>query len=98
MDTRDRPSRDPAYRVPFRLHRQPGSNLYTLRNVANEPLDGVSLTLHGAGVMSVSVPARLAPGESLAATVVGRDLARNTILVVRWFRPDGTEYLWRISF
>lgn len=87
-----------AYAVPFALHRQPASNEYVLTNVGSEPVDGVAFTLHGAGIMSASAPAQLNRGDSVAVTVVGRDLARSTILVVRWFRPDGTEYLWRVSF
>lgn len=86
-----------AYAVPFSLKRGPG-NLYRLHNVSAEALRGVTLTLHGAGMMSSNVPATLQPGEALEVTVAGRDLARSTILVVRWFRPDDVEYLWRISF
>ena len=87
----------PAYPVPFELERGRG-NLCRIHNRGAEILRGVTLTLHGAGMMSTSVPATLAPGEVLEVTVAGRDLARSTILVVRWFRPDDIEYLWRISF
>ena len=89
---------DPAYAVPFRLRREPRSSQYLLTNASAETLDGVDLTLHGTGLMSTSAPARLDPGDTLAVTIVGEDLALNTILVVRWFRPNGVEYLWRISF
>lgn len=87
-----------AYAVPFVLRREPASNQYVLTNLGTERVDGVAFTLHGAGVMSASAPAQLHPGDSVAVTIVGRDLARNTILVVRWFRPEGIEYLWRVSF
>jgi hypothetical protein len=86
-----------AYAVPFTLERCPGHR-YRLRNAGNEVLRGITLTLHGVGMMSSSVPSTLDPGQSLEVTVAGRDLARSTILVVRWFRPDDVEYLWRISF
>lgn len=86
-----------AYPVPFELERARG-NLYRLRNAGGEVLRGITLTLHGAGMMSTSIPATLRPGELLEVTIAGRDLARSTILVVRWFRPDDVEYLWRISF
>jgi len=86
-----------AYPVPFTLERARG-NLHRLKNASSETLRGVTLTLHGAGMMSTSVPATLEPGEVLEVTIAGRDLARSTILVVRWFRPDDVEYLWRISF
>jgi hypothetical protein len=37
------------------------------------------------------------PGEAVRASVTGVDPARDTVLVVRWFPPDGREYLWQIS-
>lgn len=92
------PRREVAYAVPFRVDRHPGANLYRIVNVGDERLRGLTLTLHGSGIMSASLPQSLSPGETLEVTVAGRDLARNTILVLRWFRPDGVEYLWRISF
>jgi hypothetical protein len=87
-----------AYRVPFRLEREPIPNAYRLTNMSTEPLHGVSVTLHGPGVMSASIPSLLAPLDTLEVSVAGYDLARSTILVVRWFRPNDVEYLWRISF
>lgn len=92
------PGRECAYPVPFRLDRQPGANLYRIINEGDERLRGLTLTLHGSGMMSASVPEALDPGEMLEVTVAGKDLARSTILVLRWFRPNGVEYLWRISF
>jgi hypothetical protein len=97
MDYRRRPL-ETAYAVPFLIDRSPATNEYTLTNVGKETVDGVTFTLHGTGVMSASAPARLEVGEALVVTIVGRDLARNTILVVRWFRPDEVEYLWRVAF
>ena len=69
-----------------------------LTNEGQEPVDGVTLTLLGAGVMPATVPSTLQPGESLEVMISGRDLARSTILIVRWFRSTGEEYLWRVSF
>ena len=89
---------EPAYAVPFRLDRTPASDTYALTNVGDETVEGVTFTLHGKGIMSASAPAALGVGESVVVTIKGRDLAKNTLLVVRWFRPDGVEYLWRVSF
>ena len=91
-------TRPPAYRVPFRLQREPARSAYTLVNVGGETVHGVSFTLHGSGVMAVSPPKLLPPGHGVEVTIHAANLARETILVVRWFRPNGVEYLWRVSF
>ena len=88
----------PAYRMPFRLEREPSTTTSRLVNVGKETVVGITFTLHGTGVMAVSPPSRLAPGEAIVATIAATDLARNTILVIRWFRPDGVEYLRRVGF
>jgi len=92
----DASTQEHAYRVPFRLERRPPT--YTLLNIGAEQLHGVTFTLHGSGLMSANTPALLHPGEALQVIVSGYDLPRNAIMVVRWFRPTGIEYLWRVSF
>lgn len=72
--------------------------LYRLVNTSAEVLRGVTVSISGRSRLSVSAPAAIHPGAAVGATVSGRDLAEDTILVVRWFRPDGTEYLWNVSF
>lgn len=86
-----------AYRVPWRVDRRYAPT-YRLVNIAGEPLWGVSLSISGAAMMRVTAPRRLRPGECLAVTIRGRDIPRDTVLIVRWFRPNGDEYLWRVSF
>jgi hypothetical protein len=87
-----------AYPVPFAIERDAGPRRYVLTNRGPERLDGVTLNLLGPGVMPASAPAVLEPGESLEVLISVRDLARSTVLIVRWFRPTGEEYLWRVSF
>lgn len=87
-----------AYRVPFEIERRPRHGSLRLRNVSAEPLDGVRLHLDGPGVMAASLPQQLPTGSALDVQVLGDDLAVETLLVVRWFRPDGVEYLWQVSF
>lgn len=87
----------PAYAVPFRLRRRAVGS-FVLTNASRETVHGVSFTLHGAGVMSLTAPAKLEPGAEVEVTVRGVDLARATILVIRWFRANGDEYLWRVAF
>lgn len=86
-----------AYAVPFIVDRSAAPH-FRLINVGTEPVRAITLTLLGPGVMLSEIPNRLAPGESLDFTVLGENLARGTIAVVRWFRPDESEYLWRVSF
>jgi hypothetical protein len=89
---------DVAYPVPFRIERDVATRRYRLSNDSAERLEGVSLSLLGAGIMPASMPSTLSPGDILEVTIAGQDLARSTVLVVRWFRPNGIEYLWRVSF
>ena len=84
-----------AYRVPFLLDRRPP--IYALVNTSDQRVTGVTVTIHGAGVLAANSPATLLPGERLEVTVAGDHLEHDTILVVRWFRLDGIEYLWRCN-
>lgn len=72
--------------------------LYRLVNTSGDVLSGVTVSICGRSRLRVSSPATIAPDASVVATVIGRDVASDTILVVRWFHPDGTEYLWNVSF
>jgi hypothetical protein len=93
-----RGAKDTAYRVPWRLDRPRNGSRYALVNEGDERLFGVSISLFGGG-LSPALPAlSVDPGDALVLTIVGADLARSTVGVIRWFRPDNSEYLWRVSF
>jgi hypothetical protein len=91
-----------AYRVPWHFERGDGitkpAHCFTLRNLGQERLTGVTINLYGSGIMPTSAPATLEPGDSLEIVISGADLARDSIGLVRWFRPNDQEYLWRVSF
>jgi hypothetical protein len=90
-----------AYRVPWLFERGGGTmplNCFVLRNLGLETLTAVSFNLYGSGVMPSSAPSTLEAGDSLEIVISGANLARDTIGLVRWFRPNGQEYLWRVSF
>ena len=70
---------------------------YRLVNAGRETLSGVTVSIAGRAHLRVSTPTAVAPGEAVRASVSGRDPARDSVLVVRWFPPDGREYLWQIS-
>jgi hypothetical protein len=85
------------YRVPFAFDRACAPH-YRLRNLGGEPVRGVTATLVGSGVMPAGLPRALRPGEHLELMIRGEDLARESALVIRWLRPNGDEYLWRVAF
>lgn len=85
-----------AYRVPWRVDRSTAPH-YRLVNAGRETLSGVTVSIAGSSRLQVSGPSSIPPGAAVRASVSGADPARDTILVVRWFPPDGREYLWQIS-
>lgn len=87
-----------AYRVPLVVDRSHAPARYYLINRDSETLDGVRLSLLGSGMMLPLSTRRLRPGGTLSFVVRGRNLARDSVVIVRWFRPNGEEYLWRVSF
>ena len=85
-----------AYRVPFLLEREPAQHAYRLTNTSLETVHGVTFTLHGAGIMAASAPRVVRPQHGIEVTIAARSSA--AILVIRWCRPNGVEYLWRVAF
>ncbi|WP_216363669.1 hypothetical protein [Subtercola boreus] len=91
------PLAEPAYAVPLRVDRT-AAPVYRIVNVGHERLVGLTFCLLGSGVMNTGTPRPLDVGGVLEVIIRGEDLARRSVLVVRWFRPTGEEYLWRVSF
>ena len=83
--------------MPFRFERGGGLHTYQLRNVGAETVHGVTLVAHGPSLLRVSAPAELSPGQGIEVQLAARDRARSTVLVVRWLRHDGLEYVWLVS-
>ena len=86
-----------AYPVPWTVDRS-GDPHYRLVNTSSEELRGVTVSIAGSSSVRVSSPSLIRPGEAVHASLSGGDPARDTLLVVRWFPPDGREYLWQVSF
>ena len=87
-----------AYRVPFVVDRSRAPFRYYLVNRSAETLDSVRLSLLGSGLMLPISTRRVLPGGIVAFSAQGHDQSRNSVVIVRWFRPNGDEYLWRVSF
>lgn len=86
-----------AYPVPFRLEPTDRPRRYGLRNASDEPLDGVTLTHLGSGYAPPLRVRRLDPGDTLVVSVFGGSTEDAGVVVVRWRRPDRTEYLWQVA-
>lgn len=85
-----------AYRVPWRVDRRHAPT-FLLVNDGPEPLRAVSVTISGAAIMRATAPRDLIPGGCLPVTVRGPDVERDIVLIVRWCRSNGDEYLWRVG-
>lgn len=88
---------DLAYRVPFTVDRS-RAPWYELHNRSAERVRGVSLSMLGSGRLLWGLPTALEANDYLRFAVHGDDIARDSVLLVRWFRPTDEEYLWRVSF
>ena len=88
----------PAYRGPVVVDRARAPLRYYLVNRSQEPLEGVRLSLLGSGQMLPVSSRRMQPGGIVAFAADSAGLSRTSVVIVRWFRPDGDEYLWRITF
>jgi hypothetical protein len=88
---------EPAYAVPFAVDRSGAPRLYDLVNIGDEPVDGLVLTHLGTGYCPPLRVRRLDPGRQLGIAVFGASPDDTGVVMVRWRRPDRTEYLWRMS-
>lgn len=86
-----------AYAVPFAVDRTQAPHRYDLVNIGDEPIDGLSLTHLGTGYCPPLVVRHLDPGRSIGIAVFGASAEETGVVIVRWRRPDRTEYLWRMS-
>lgn len=85
-----------SYPVPFTVHRRPPR--FDFVNIGSESVRGFTMTVTGRGAPRISRPVSLSPGESTGLRLVGREIERDVAVIVRWLRPDGSEYLWRVTF
>lgn len=86
-----------AYRVPWRVDRR-RAPWYALLNIGDEPAHAVQLSSLGDGRLLWQPLLRVEPGGQLTFVLRADDPARDCIATLRWFRPNGDEYLWRIAF
>lgn len=88
---------DVAYRVPWRVISREPSRSVVIHNDGGERLTFVRFAVAGSGSLSLSLPQHVEPGESLGAELKWPYGAADTLITVRWFRPNRREYLWVLS-
>lgn len=72
-------------------------NIVEVEHCGESPLHSVRFALAGNGVLGLSLPCTVFPGERVKVAVKEvRDRA-GAMLVLRWFEADGTELLWPIA-
>lgn len=61
------------------------------------PLHSVRFALAGSGVIGLSLPRTVHSGERLMVRIGEVRNHPRSMLVLRWFEPEGTELLWPIA-
>ncbi|MGO3146799.1 MAG: hypothetical protein ACTIJ6_03870 [Leucobacter sp.] len=87
--------------VPWRVTGR-SLGIIEIEHRGTEPAHQVRFALSGAGMLGLSLPSTLWPGERVRVAVRGARTdgaatAHDAMLVMRWFQPDGTELLWPIA-
>ena len=88
--------------VPWRVARRSTSGVIEVEQCGAAPLHSVRFALAGNGMLGLTLPRTVHPGERLRVTLRGTHadgvvLAPDAMLVLRWFQPDETELLWPIA-
>lgn len=90
-----------ALRVPWRVSACVVPGVVEVEHCGWRPAHSVRFALAGNGMLGLSLPGTVLPGERVRVAVRGglaRDCAAapDAMLVLRWFEPDGREFLWPI--
>lgn len=84
-----------VYHVPWRVDRTREPTL-TICNLSDETLHGLRLSMHSDGDVVFGTATQVHPGAHTTFRISGCP-SPASIVTLRWFRPDDTEYLWRIA-
>lgn len=88
--------------VPWQvIHRSP-SGVIEVEHCGRTPLRAVRFSLAGRGMLGLTLPRTVHPGERLRVVLRGVYaegvlVEPDAMLVMRWFQSDGTELLWSIA-
>lgn len=91
-----------AYPVPWRVARRSERGVIEFEQLSDEPLRAVRVSLAGGGMLGLSLPRTVHPGERLRVVLRGTGAggainSPDAMLLLRWFQSDGTELLWPIA-
>lgn len=88
--------------VPWRVASRSITGSLEVEHCGAQPLRAVRFALAGGGLLGVSLPRTVRPGERLRVVLRGTHAdgavtAADAMLVLRWFEPDGRELLWPVA-
>ncbi len=91
-----------AVAVPWRVVNRSISGVIEVEHCGAAPLHSVRFALAGSGMLGLSLPRTVHPGERVRVALRGTQSeaamqAPDAMLVMRWFQADGTELLWPIA-
>ncbi|WP_125099375.1 hypothetical protein [Leucobacter chromiireducens] len=91
-----------AVPVPWLVTARSASGVIEVAHIGETPLLSVRFALAGRGMLGLSLPRTVHPGERLRVALRGAHAeavsgAPDGMLVLRWFQADGTELLWPIA-
>lgn len=91
-----------AVEVPWRVVSRSPLGVLEVEHCGSEPLRAVRSALAGAGLLGLTLPRTVHPGERFRIVLRGVYVdgvlaAPDAMLVLRWFQADGRELLWPIA-
>lgn len=91
-----------AVPVPWQVTLRSPSGVIEVEYRGVAPAKHVRFALAGRGLLGLSLPQTVVPGERVRVTLRGSHAeattcAADAMLVLRWFESDGTELLWPIA-
>ncbi|XPP26761.1 MAG: hypothetical protein ACNYNX_00880 [Leucobacter sp.] len=91
-----------AVPVPWRVVTRSDRGVIEIEQRSTGPLRAVRLALAGGGMLGLSLPRTVHPGERVRVVLrgvraEGALAAPDAMLVLRWFQADGTELLWPVA-
>lgn len=91
-----------AIAVPWQVVSRTPDGGIEVQHCGRSPAHSVRFALAGDGMLGLSLPSTVLPGERVSVHVrsgAARDCAAagDAMLVLRWFEVDGREFLWPIA-